>query len=155
MSTSSRSRARECWEMIHRLVFEGEAQGRMMAACAVAGVPPGVVKTLLHLDPDQPTSMRDIATHFGVDASYITSLADDLERAGLAERRPHPTDRRVKTVAITSKGMDIQRRVKEVMGEPPQCLDALTAAEQRTLRDLLAKALAADPRLGGACAPEG
>jgi DNA-binding MarR family transcriptional regulator len=82
-----------------------------------------------------------------VDASYVTSLVDDLEQAGLAERRPHPTDRRVKTVALTAKGIDVQQQVSDLMGEPPKCLGALSGSEQRILRDLLAKAVAADPAL--------
>jgi DNA-binding MarR family transcriptional regulator len=130
--------------MVHRLVFEGEARDRMMDACAVAGVPPGVLKMLIHLDPEDATAMRDLASHFGVDASYVTSLVDDLERSGLAERRPHPTDRRVKTIALTPKGVEVRDRVAQVMGEPPACLAALSAAEQRMLRELLAKAVAAD-----------
>ncbi len=139
--------ARETWAMIYRLIFEGEAQGRVQAACSYAGVPPGVLKTLIHLDPDEPTAMRDLASHFGVDASYVTSLVDDLEQAGLAERRAHPGDRRVRTVALTPKGIEIQQRVYEVMWEPPACFEALTATELRRLHALLAKAVNADPML--------
>jgi DNA-binding MarR family transcriptional regulator len=138
---------RDAWAMIYRLIFEGEAQDRMAAACAYAGVPPGVLKMLIHLASDEPVSMRDIAAHFGVDASYLTALVDELVRSGLAERRPHPTDRRVKTVVLTPRGLDIQRHVHELMWEPPRCLEALTPAECRQLRDLLAKAVAADPML--------
>jgi DNA-binding MarR family transcriptional regulator len=93
--------------------------------------------------------MRDLAAHFCVDASYITALVDDLEQAGLAERRPHGTDRRVKTVALTEKGAQVQRGVVDVMQEPPACFDALTGTEQRQLRDLVAKLIEADARLGG------
>jgi len=139
--------ARECWAMIYRLIFEGEARDRMGVVCSAAGVPPGVLKTLIHLAPDEPTPMRELAAHFGFDGSYITSLVDDLERAGLAERRAHPTDRRVKTVALTPKGAAVQQEAYELMWAPPRCFDALTTAEQRQLRDLLGKAVAADALL--------
>jgi DNA-binding MarR family transcriptional regulator len=139
--------ARECWAMIYRLIFEGEARDRMEVVCSAAGVSPGVLKTLIHLAPDVPTPMRELTAHFGFDGSYITSLVDDLERAGLAERRPHPTDRRVKTVALTAKGAAVQQKAYELMWAPPRCFDALTAAEQRDLRDLLGKAVAADALL--------
>jgi DNA-binding MarR family transcriptional regulator len=139
--------ARECWAMIYRLIFEGEARDRMGVVCSAAGVPPGVLKTLIHLAPDEPTPMRELASHFGFDGSYITALVDDLERAGLAERRAHPTDRRVKTVALTPKGAAVQQRAYELMWAPPECFDALTTAEQRQLRDLLGKAVAADALL--------
>lgn len=141
--------ARETWAMIYRLLFEGVAQDRMHAACAYTGVPPGVIKTLIHLDPTTGTPMRDLAAHFGVDASYITSLVDELEQAGLAERLPHPTDRRVKTVCLTAKGTEIQDRVHELMWEPPACFEALSEAELKQLHRLLTKVVAADEKLAG------
>jgi DNA-binding MarR family transcriptional regulator len=139
--------ARECWEQIYRLVFEGEVQDRMALVCSYAGLPPGAVKLLLHISPDEPTAMRDLAGHLSVDASYITALVDSLERSGLAERRTHPTDRRVKTIVLTDKGLKIQEQVWEQMLAPPPCLDALDTAEQRQLRNLLTRVAAADHRL--------
>jgi len=133
--------------MIYRLIFEGEARDRMEVACSAAGVAPGVLKTLIHLAPDTPTPMRELASHFGFDGSYITSLVDDLERAGLAERQAHPTDRRVKTVVLTAKGAAVQQRAYDLMWAPPRCFDALTGPEQRELRDLLGKVVAADALL--------
>jgi MarR family transcriptional regulator, organic hydroperoxide resistance regulator len=145
--------ARETWAMIYRLIFEGVAQDRMHAACEYTGVPPGVIKTLIHLDPAVGTPMRDLASHFGVDASYITSLVDELEQAGLAERMPHPTDRRVKTVCLTAKGVEIQHRVHELMWEPPASFEALTPTELKQLNALLTKLVAADQKLSGESAP--
>lgn len=141
--------ASEAWRIMQRLLFDGEGHDRMTEACGITGTPAGVVKTLMHLNPDEPTPMRDIASHFSVDASYITSLVDDLEAHGLAERRPHPTDRRIKTVALTPKGIDIQRQVYELMWKPPTCFGALSGPELRQLRDLLSKLAGADQRLAG------
>jgi DNA-binding MarR family transcriptional regulator len=141
--------ASEAWRMMQRLFFDGMGHDLMARACAEAGTPPAAVKTLIHLSPDEPTPMRDIAAHFGIDASYCTAIIDDLEDQGLAERRPHPTDRRVKTVVLTQRGVEAQRRVYDVMSAPPPMFDALTAAEKRQLRDLLVKLISADPRLGG------
>ncbi|MHB8467930.1 MAG: MarR family winged helix-turn-helix transcriptional regulator [Acidimicrobiales bacterium] len=140
----------EAWRTMQRLLFEGLGHDLMARACAEAGTAPGAVKALIHLSPDVPTPMRDIAAHFGIDASYVTSLVDDLEKHGLAERRAHPTDRRIKTVALTDAGVEAQRRVAEVMSTPPPCFDALNAAEKRSLRDLMLKLAAADPRLAAA-----
>jgi len=41
----------------------------------------------------------------------MTTLLDKLERAGRVERLAHPTDRRRKLVHITSKGLEIVRKV--------------------------------------------
>lgn len=143
--------ARDAWVLMQRLLTEGEAHDRMGSACRAIGVPPGVIKTLIHLSPGgEPVAMRDLADHFSCDASYITSLVDGLEERGLAERRPHPTDRRVKTVVLTPQGAAAQATAFEIWRDPPSCFDALTPAEQRRLRDLLVKLADADPRLGGA-----
>lgn len=136
---------------MQRLLTEGEAHDRMGSACRAIGVPPGVIKTLIHLSPGgDPVAMRDLAEHFSCDASYITSLVDGLEERGLAERRQHPTDRRVKTVVLTEAGAAAQALAFDIWREPPRCFEALTAAEQRRLRDLLVKLAEADSRLAGA-----
>src|SRR4029078_5866788 len=40
----------------------------------------------------------------GIDRSTMVSLIDQLESAGLANRRPSATDRRAREIAITPKG---------------------------------------------------
>jgi DNA-binding MarR family transcriptional regulator len=99
--------------------------------------------------------MRELAEHFSCDASYITSLVDGLEQQGLAERRPCPTDRRVKTVVLTPAGKRTQAELFELMWEPPKSFNVLTAAEQRQLRDLLRKVAEADETLQAARRSEG
>jgi len=136
--------ARDAWRTMHWLLFEGEGRSRIQAACAMTGVPPGVLKTLIHLSPYAAIPMREIAQHFGVDSSYVTTLVDDLEAHGLAERRPHPTDRRVKTIALTPKGVEARQRIEELMYDPPKCFAGLSETERTQLRRLLRKLAAAD-----------
>jgi len=146
-ATVGEGAARESWRTMHSLLLEGEGRSRMQAACAVTGVPPGVLKTLIHLSPDAAIPMREIAQHFGVDSSYVTTLVDDLEANGLAERRPHPTDRRIKTIVLTPKGIEARQQIEQLMYEPPKCFAALTPTEQAQLLRLLRKLVAADPSL--------
>lgn len=138
--------AREAWRRMQDLII-GEGPGRMQSACAMAHVPPGVLKTLIHLSPDVPTPMRDIANYFGVDSSYVTSLVDELENNGLAERQPHPTDRRIKTIALTPKGIEAQRSIQELMWEPPAFFQALSESEQAQLARILDKLIVAEAAL--------
>ncbi len=133
---------------MQRLLFEGESHGRMAEACRVTGGPPSLVKALMHLAPDEPRPMRDLADHWGCDASYVTSVADSLEEQGLAERRPHPTDRRIKTLRLTDKGAEARAKVLDLLSQPPPAFAALTSAEQEKLRDLLTKVARADQVLG-------
>jgi DNA-binding MarR family transcriptional regulator len=108
---------------------------------------PAAIKSLFHLSEEDPTPMRDLAEHWGCDASYVTSVVDMLEERGMAERQQSAHDRRVKTVALTELGVKAKAEVLDVLWEPPRAFDALTPAEQRQLRDLLRKVARADEQL--------
>jgi len=129
----------EAWRLLQELLMNGEMPSRMRAACEVIGGPPSIVKTLFSLAPGEPVAMRDLAERFACDASYITELVDGLEEQGLAIRQPHPSDRRVRTVVLTDKGAKARESVQQVMWRVPEVFGALTAAEQRQLRDLVRK----------------
>jgi DNA-binding MarR family transcriptional regulator len=136
--------AAEAWRTLFQLFFEGEGQRRFHQACDATGLSPGVLKTLLRLEPGRPLSMRDLAGIFACDPSYVTSLVDGLEEAGLAERRLHPTDRRIREVVLTPHGRDTQDKVRTILLEPPDGFASLTVAELRQLTDVLGKLLGDD-----------
>ncbi len=46
----------------------------------------------------------DVRTRLQLTPSTMTSLADRLERGGYVRRKPHPTNRRVIVLELTSKG---------------------------------------------------
>ncbi|HEX6111231.1 MAG TPA: MarR family transcriptional regulator [Geminicoccaceae bacterium] len=95
---------------------------------------------------DEPMSMRGLAERLGIDASYVTAIADQLEERGLIERRPHPGDRRIKSLALTEDGRRIRDQLLDELWATVPILDGLTDSERRELRRLLDKA-AADPIL--------
>lgn len=131
--------AGDAWHALYQLVFEREGQQRFHEACDATGLAPGGLKTLLQLSPDQPIPMRDLAEFFRCDPSYVTSLVDGLEAAGLAERRSHPTDRRVKMVALSHSGEGALAQARKILGQPPTSFSALSTPELLRLRSLLAK----------------
>jgi DNA-binding MarR family transcriptional regulator len=141
--------AGEAWEALYRFMMDGEGQRRFREACAHCGLAPGSVKALLVLEASKPQPMRELATTFGCDPSWVTSLVDSLEQAGLAERRPNAGDRRVKDVVLTDRGIQAQVDLWKFMGETPDCLEVLSVTELRQLRDMLrrvASASSAQPR---------
>jgi len=138
---------REAWRIIQELLFEGETHDRLHSVCASFGLTPGLAKALVHLSADAGIAMREMAEHWGCDASYITSLVDGLEQRGMAERRLTPGDRRVKSVALTADGAAVKARVLDRMWEPPKAFEVLSAAEEAQLRGLLDKVALADPRI--------
>jgi DNA-binding MarR family transcriptional regulator len=131
--------AGEAWRALYELVFEREGQQRFHEACDATGLAPGGLKTLLKLSPDEPIPMRELADFFRCDPSYVTALVDSLEAAGLAERRSHPTDRRVKMVVLSRRGVDALAHVRKILGEPPASFAVLSTPELLRLRTLLAK----------------
>ena len=137
-----RGAAEDAWKVLYQLFFDGIGQRRFHEACSATGLAPGVMKALLQLRPGQPLPMRDLAEIFSCDPSYITSLVDGLEEAGLAERQLHPTDRRIRVVVVTDRGLHTQDAIRKILGEPPDAFLALSSNELRQLRRLLDKVVA-------------
>ena len=104
------------------------------------------LRALLAIDPDEPRPMRDLAEAMNCDASYVTAVVDDLERAGYANRRTAPADRRVKTVVLTAAGRRALRTVQDELLAPPPQLERLPAAERDALARLLQRALTIEDR---------
>src|SRR5262245_53917063 len=102
---------------------------RHVALAAEYGLTVGPMRTLLSLDASEPQSMRALAETWKCDASNITWLVDRLEERSLVERRTSPTDRRVKTVALTPAGEALKAELLARMYEPPPQLESLPAAD--------------------------
>ena len=69
----------------------------------------------------------------------ITWMVDRLEEKGLVERRTLPTDRRVKTIALTPLGEKTKAELIERLYEPPEDLIALPREDLEALRHVLRK----------------
>ncbi len=84
-----------------------------------------------------PTQLCDAAM---ISSGGMTNRIDRLERAGLVERKPDPTDRRGKLVVLTEQG---KRVIDETIGlhvaNEVRLLVGLTSAEQEMLDILLKK----------------
>jgi DNA-binding MarR family transcriptional regulator len=141
------SPVQEAWVAMQDLLLLGEGQAWLHEAAAAHDLAPSAIKALFRLEHGGAIAMRDLAEQFRCDASYITGLVDGLEERGLAIRQPHPTDRRVKTVVLTDKGREVTADLRVRRSVPPPAFAALSADEQRTLRDLLRRVTAADASL--------
>jgi len=95
-----------------QLVAEGEALAKRL------GIPVFVIKALHMLD--NPLAMKDLGLRMHCDPSFITSIADTLEKHGLAVREPDPADRRVKRLVLTPVGAELKARIEdEVLSRSP------------------------------------
>jgi DNA-binding MarR family transcriptional regulator len=130
--------AQESWELI-RALWTGNFP-RMMALFAEFDLAKQQALALVHLEPEEPKPMSELAATMFCDASNITGIADRLEARGLVERVPAAHDRRVKTLVLTPEGVRVRSVVAARLAEPPESLTALSAADQRALRDILRRA---------------
>lgn len=138
-SRSKRTVAWQVWRLMARFTMEKFQRGEHLTLLREHGLTPGHMKTLTILDPEVPRPMGVLADMMNCDASQVTWLVDRLEERGMVERRALPTDRRVKTIALTAKGQAFRDRLMEHMFEPPPELMQLDAATLQALRDQLSK----------------
>ncbi|HEY4377138.1 MAG TPA: MarR family winged helix-turn-helix transcriptional regulator [Acidimicrobiales bacterium] len=126
----------EAWAVIAELFFGGSVHDRFHEAGESIGVNPPGLKALLSLEPGQPKPMRVLAAEWRCDPSWVTSLVDGLEERGLVERQILPTDRRVKTVALTASGAEAKAAALLALSQPPPEIEALSHADKVALRDI-------------------
>jgi DNA-binding MarR family transcriptional regulator len=130
--------AAEAWELFMELF--GEQRPRMLDIQAEYGLKPPQFFALQALD--EPVPMSSVANVLRCDRSAVTWITDRLEERGYVERLADPGDRRVKLLALTEEGRRVREEIRARLAVPPEALSRLSRAEQRTLRDLLRKALA-------------
>ncbi len=117
------------------------ARHRAAVIAAEFGLSPPQVLALRHLDLDGGMPMNSLAAQLRCDNSNVTGIIDRLEDRGLVERRAALHDRRVKHLALTDEGRSLRARIDLRMAEAPEALARLSASDQRTLRDILRRAL--------------
>lgn len=119
---------------------------RTAAALESIELTPPLFAVLNYLRAHEGTIQQQIGAAMGIDPSTMVALVDQLERAGLAERRPRPQDRRAREVLITPKGRRTLKRARKLAeGVEDDVLRGLSPTERRQLVTLLRKAFAAAP----------
>lgn len=126
---------RLAWRQLMGLVLD--QRWRWAEVAAKLEISQAGLRALLAIDPHEPRPMGELARAMNCDASYVTAMVDDLERAGYAERLTDPADRRVKTIALTPKGREALRTVENELLAPPDQLARLPKPERESLARLL------------------
>ena len=86
-------------------------------------------------------AMKELAQRMGCDASFVTAIADVLEKRGFVHREPSQRDRRVKNLVLTPEGIAAKERMMaQLAAKMPWCY-ALDDEERRCLLGLLRKML--------------
>ena len=125
-----------CFELIGRIIRHGEALAQEL------GVPMPFVKALHILD--SPLAMKELGKRMHCDASFVTLVADMLEKRGLARREPHPADRRIKNVVLTEDGLALKKKIETEITARMPWTKALDRDERSQLLALIRKMLSTD-----------
>lgn len=119
---------------------------RTAAALDTVGLTPALFALLNVLGAREGAIQSELSSDMGIDPSAMVKMIDELEGAGLAERRRRPSDRRAWEVTITAKGRRTLKRARDlVIQVEDEVLGGLSAGDRRNLLALLRRALASAP----------
>ena len=103
----------------------------------------------LELEPSEFTLLRAVGASGGepqnalaerlqISPSWMVAIVDELERRELLERRPHTSDRRVRTLHLTDAGRKLLKQAeRKALQFDRQVIDPLTETEAQQLVELL------------------
>ena len=93
-------------------------------------------KALQSLEPDRPLPMRELSARLHANPSNVTVVVGRLEARGLVSRRGGD-DRRVKSVLLTSAGVDLRRRLANRLTDDHPAVSGLSSSQRNALLRLL------------------
>lgn len=95
---------------------------------------------LAYLARSEGTSQAALAEMLEIEPITLVRLLDRLEGAGWVERRPDPTDRRVRRLYLTETARPLMEQFQELAAATREAaLSGLSEVERRQLTDLLTK----------------
>ncbi len=119
---------------------------RTADALSSIGLTPALFALLNVLGAREGAIQQQLSSDMGIDPSAMVKLINELESAGLAERRRRPNDRRAWEVVITPEGRRALERARRLASEvEDEVLGGLTASDRRQLLTLLRRALVSAP----------
>jgi len=124
------------FELIGNIVGQAEQLAQRFA------IPAPFIKALHTLDC--PMAMKELGKRMHCDPSFVTLVADMLEKRGLANLEPHPADRRVKNIVLTEEGVALKRAVEAEITAQMPWNQALSEDERTQLLALIRKMLRND-----------
>lgn len=119
--------ARRASEALDRVA--GAAERRLERHAGGFGLSDAKLEVLevLSCCDDRRACLHALGDELGVTRPNVTKLVDGLERGGLVERLPHPSDRRMVQAHVTRQGLRVAQEALpgrgEVMERLWDCLD--------------------------------
>ena len=124
---------------LRAVILAGENYRQVIAQLTGLGVTE--TQALSHLAVRGDRGQNELGSDLGLTSGAATALVDRLERQGVAERYPHPSDRRRVLVRLTDQGETVIARSRRWLASsfqsfPQDELPGLATALQRIAADL-------------------
>lgn len=120
------------------------ASSRFAKRIAAIDLHPPQFRVLNMVDVAEGQSQQAIGEAIGAPPSRMVAIVDELEQAGLVERRPHPSDRRIRALYLTAKGRKLLGRGRKLAAEHEEELTkGMSGSERKQLVTLLQRIVAA------------
>src|SRR4051794_29422627 len=103
----------EAIRSLRMLILAGERCRQVVAACVDLGVTETQAVSYLTVHGDR--GQNELAADLGISSGASTALVDRLERRGIAERYPHPSDRRRTLVRLTDRGQQMVQQSRKCL----------------------------------------
>jgi MarR family transcriptional regulator, organic hydroperoxide resistance regulator len=135
---------RQIQDYIGFQVLQVHKAHRQLAEAALnkLGVHTGQEMILLQLWIEEGIPQSQLAASMEVEPPTATKMLQRMERAGLIERRPDPTDARISRVYLSERGRALEQPVLEVWKQlETQTVAGLSLTEQALLHRLLMQVL--------------
>jgi DNA-binding MarR family transcriptional regulator len=117
-----------------------DVDARLRRQLSAYGLTPRHGFTLSHLCENGPTSQQSLLDVLDVDPSVLVAILNDLENAGLAERKRDPEDRRRHIVEMSEQGRTALTAMEGTIDTiERELLADLSPADADQLRSLLSK----------------
>jgi DNA-binding MarR family transcriptional regulator len=102
------------------------------------GLHPPLFRVMNVVDAAEGLSQQAIGEAIQAPASRMVAIVDELELRGLVERRPHPSDRRVRALYLTGEGRKLLTRARRIAQEHEEEITrGMSAADRKRLVALL------------------
>jgi DNA-binding MarR family transcriptional regulator len=128
----------EAWSLMHWMMVTSKQ--RLFSLAQEFELAPQQMIALRMLGAG-PRKMSDLADALFCDSSNVTGIVDRLEERGLVRRKSSKQDRRVKLLILTEEGQRVRGEITKRMAQPPPPIASLSEKDQRTLRDILKRAV--------------
>jgi DNA-binding MarR family transcriptional regulator len=116
------------------------AARRFAERLAEVDLHPPQFRVLNMVDAAEGQSQQAIGEAIEAPASRMVAIVDGLEERGLVERRPHPSDSRIRALHLTGEGRKVLGRGRRIAAEHEEdVVRGLSAADRRRLVVLLQK----------------